>query len=115
MSHIVILVAYVNNLKNELIGYVATNKTTWNAFCLVDLGNKGASFVALPQIPPRNVTWFKKGKWIHWVLIAFEKYFICKKKADTSEPIFEKMGVEAGRYCTPAPEVTPIRNRCSLP
>jgi len=25
----------------------------------------GAAFVAIPQIPPRNVTWFKKGKWVH--------------------------------------------------
>jgi len=82
--------AIVHNLKNELTGYVATEKATWNAFCLADLGNTGAAFVALPQIPPRNVTWFKKGKWVHWAKIAFEKYFIRKMKTGTSEPIFEK-------------------------
>jgi sulfide:quinone oxidoreductase len=82
--------AIVHNLKNELTGYVAQEKATWNAFCLADLGDKGAAFVALPQIPPRNVTWFKKGKWVHWAKIAFEKYFIHKMKSGTSEPIFEK-------------------------
>ena len=29
------------------------------------MGDTGAAFVALPQIPPRNVNWFKKGKWVH--------------------------------------------------
>jgi sulfide:quinone oxidoreductase len=82
--------AIVHNLKNELTGYVAQEKATWNAFCLADLGDTGAAFVALPQIPPRNVTWFKKGKWVHWAKIAFEKYFIRKMKSGTSEPIFEK-------------------------
>jgi sulfide:quinone oxidoreductase len=82
--------AIVHNLKNELTGYIAQEKATWNAFCLADLGDKGAAFVALPQIPPRNVTWFKKGKWVHWAKIAFEKYFIRKMKIGTTEPIFEK-------------------------
>jgi len=82
--------AIVHNLKNELTGYVAQEKATWNAFCLADLGDTGAAFVALPQIPPRNVTWFKKGKWVHLAKIAFEKYFIRKMKSGTSEPIFEK-------------------------
>lgn len=82
--------AIVHNLKNEITGYVAQEKATWNAFCLADLGDKGAAFVALPQIPPRNLTWFKAGKWVHWAKIAFEKYFIRKMKKGTPEPIFEK-------------------------
>ena len=63
---------------------------TWNAICLADMGDTGAAFVALPQIPPRNVAWFKKGKWVHMAKIAFEKYFIRKMKKGTSEPIYEK-------------------------
>ncbi len=35
-----------------------------------------AAFVALPQIPPRDVNWFKTGKWVHLAKIAFEKYFM---------------------------------------
>ena len=63
------------------------------------MGDTGAAFVALPQIPPRNVAWFKKGKWVHLAKIAFEKYFIRKMKKGTSEPLYEKhilsmMGIE---------------------
>jgi sulfide:quinone oxidoreductase len=82
--------AIVRNIKAELTGYVPTAKATWNAFCLADLGDTGAAFIALPQIPPRNVTWFKKGRWVHWAKIAFEKYFLRKMRKGVSEPIFER-------------------------
>ncbi|MCB1892901.1 MAG: NAD(P)/FAD-dependent oxidoreductase, partial [Rhodocyclaceae bacterium] len=49
------------------------------------------AFVALPQIPPRNVNWFSEGKWVHLAKIAFEKYFMRKMKKGSSEPVFEKM------------------------
>ena len=39
---------------------------TWNAICLADMGDTGVSVVALPQMAPRNVTWAKKGKWVHF-------------------------------------------------
>lgn len=82
--------AIVHNIRDELTGYSATTQASWNAFCLADMGDKGAAFVALPQIPPRNVTWFKTGRWVHWAKVGFEKYFIRKMKKGTSEPIFEK-------------------------
>ena len=82
--------AVVHNIKNELEGNKPTAKGTWNAICLADMGDTGAAFVALPQIPPRNVNWFKKGKWVHLAKIAFEKYFIRKMKKGSSEPIYEK-------------------------
>lgn len=82
--------AIVHNIKAEITGYPVASKATWNAFCLADLGNTGAAFIALPQIPPRNVTWFKKGKWVHWAKIAFEKYFLYKMKTGVSEPFVEK-------------------------
>ena len=82
--------AIVHNIKADLTGYPAASKATWNAFCLADLGDTGAVFIALPQIPPRNVTWFKKGKWVHWAKIAFEKYFLRKMRIGVSEPFIEK-------------------------
>jgi sulfide:quinone oxidoreductase len=54
------------------------------------MGDTGAAFVALPQIPPRNVNWFKKGKWVHLGKVAFEKYFLYKMKNGSAEPIYEK-------------------------
>jgi sulfide:quinone oxidoreductase len=82
--------AIVHNIADELSGKEGTTLATWNAICLADMGDTGAAFVALPQIPPRNVAWFKKGKWVHMAKIAFEKYFIRKMKKGTSEPIYEK-------------------------
>lgn len=86
--------AIVHNIKAQITGYPIASKATWNAFCLADLGDTGAAFIAIPQIPPRNVTWFKKGKWVHWAKIAFEKYFIYKMKRGVSEPLFEKWALK---------------------
>ncbi|MEJ6002248.1 NAD(P)/FAD-dependent oxidoreductase [Paucibacter soli] len=82
--------AIVHNIAAELAGQPAESKGSWNAICLADMGNTGAAFVALPQIPPRNVNWFKKGKWVHLAKIAYEKYFMYKMKTGSSEPIYEK-------------------------
>ena len=82
--------AIAHNIRDELAGKPATESGTWNAICLADMGDTGAAFVAIPQIGPRNVNWFKKGKWVHLAKIAFEKYFIRKMKKGTSEPIYEK-------------------------
>ena len=80
----------VHNIADELKGATPNTTATWNAICLADMGDTGAAFVAIPQIPPRNVAWFKKGKWVHLAKIAFEKYFIRKMKKGTSEPLYEK-------------------------
>jgi len=82
--------AIVRNIKAEVTGYPVASKATWNAFCLADMGDTGAAFIAIPQIPPRNVTWFKKGIWVHWAKIAFEKYFLYKMRKGVSEPFIEK-------------------------
>ncbi len=83
--------ATVCNIREELDGKEPSHKATWNAVCLADFGDTGVAFVALPQIPPRNVNWFSEGKWVHLAKIAFEKYFLRKMKKGSSEPVFEKM------------------------
>ena len=87
--------AIVHNIESVLENKPLTHKGTWNAICLADMGDTGAAFVALPQIPPRNVAWMKKGKWVHLAKIAFEKYFIRKMKKGTSEPVYEKYILKA--------------------
>ena len=89
------ITAIVHNIAAELEGKPADAKGTWNAICLADMGDTGAAFVALPQIPPRNVNWFKKGKWVHLAKVAFEKYFMYKMKNGTSEPLYEKHVLKA--------------------
>jgi len=87
--------AIVHNIQAELAGKEPNTRGTWNAICLADMGDTGAAFVALPQIPPRNVAWSKKGKWVHLAKIGFEKYFIRKMKKGTSEPLYEKYVMKA--------------------
>jgi sulfide:quinone oxidoreductase len=82
--------AATQNISEQIAGQAPTHKATWNAVCLADLGDTGIAFVALPQIPPRNVNWFSQGKWVHVAKVAFEKYFMRKMKKGTSEPVFEK-------------------------
>ncbi|MEP7327797.1 MAG: FAD/NAD(P)-binding oxidoreductase [Betaproteobacteria bacterium] len=87
--------AAVHNISEELHGKQPTARATWNAVCLADFGDTGACFVALPQIPPRNVNWFSEGKWVHLAKIAFEKYFMRKMKKGTTDQVFEKLVLNA--------------------
>jgi len=82
--------AAAHNIRALLDGKVPVEKATWNAICLADFGDTGAAFVALPQIPPRNVNWFKEGKWVHLAKVAFEKYFMHKMKSGNTDPLYEK-------------------------
>jgi len=83
------------NIKADIEGREPDTEATWNAICLADMGDTGVAFVAIPQIPPRNVAWMKKGKWVHLAKVAFEKYFIKKMKKGTSEHLYEKYILKA--------------------
>ena len=87
--------ATAHNIRAVLDGREPDRRATWNAICLADFGSTGAAFIALPQIPPRNVNWFSHGRWVHAAKIAFEKYFMHKLKKGTSEPIYEKYVMKA--------------------
>ena len=87
--------AIVHNIEDDIAGKKPSHRATWNAICLADLGDDGVAFVALPQIPPRNVTWAKQGKWVHLAKIAFEKYFMRKMRTGSTEPVYEKYVLKA--------------------
>lgn len=87
--------AICENIVAEISGRPAHARATWNAVCLADFGDTGAAFVALPQIPPRNLTWTKVGKWVHVAKIAFEKYFLHKVKTGDIAPVYEKYVLKA--------------------
>ena len=87
------------NIRALLDGGEAVAEPTLNAVCLADFGDSGVGFVAMPQIPPRNVNWSSRGKHIHLGKIAFEKYFLHKMREGISEPyyerfIFKALGIE---------------------
>jgi len=87
--------ATAHNIREVLDGKSPSHKATWNALCLADMGDNGIVFIAQPQIPPRNVTWSAKGKWVHLGKIAFEKYFMRKVRKGISEPIYERLILKA--------------------
>ena len=87
--------AICENIAAELNGQTATAEATWNAICLADFGDTGAAFVALPEIPPRNVTWAKVGKWVHLAKLAFEKYFLRKVRTGSVSPVYERYVLKA--------------------
>lgn len=87
--------ATAHNIRAVLDGKAPERKATWNAVCLADFGDTGAAFVALPQIPPRNVNWFSHGKWVHLAKVGFEKYFMHKMRKGTTETVYEKVVMEA--------------------
>jgi sulfide:quinone oxidoreductase len=87
--------ATAHNIRAGLDGREPCKKATWNAVCLADMGDTGIAFVALPQIPPRNVSWFSEGRWVHLAKVAFERYFLRKMRQGTSEHVFEKMVLRA--------------------
>jgi len=91
--------AAARNIRLLLDGKQADRQATWNAVCLADFGDKGVAFVAIPEIPPRNVNWSSQGKWVHAAKVAFEKYYLHKIRRGINEPIYEKyvlklMGIE---------------------
>ena len=81
--------AATDNIRSEIEGLEPTAVATWNAICLADMGSTGAAFAAMPQIPPRNKVWMKKGRWVHIAKKAYEKYFIYKMKNGIVEPRIE--------------------------
>lgn len=57
-----------------------------------------SSFLPKSGVEPygsrRNITWAKKGKWVHWSKVAFEKYFIYNMKRGSTDPLFQKLALK---------------------
>ena len=87
--------ATAHNVADLLAGKEPSAEATWNAVCLADFGDNGVAFVALPQIPPRNVNWSSEGYWVHLAKIGFEKYFLRKVRVGSSEPGYERFVMKA--------------------
>jgi len=83
--------AVTNNMRAALEGGEPSHRASWNALCLADFGKQGVAFVALPQIPPRNLNWASRGRWVHWAKIMFENYFLYKVRRGRSESAYERL------------------------
>jgi sulfide:quinone oxidoreductase len=82
--------AIVANIAAEVRGEAPSAKPSLSAICLADAGDDGIAFVAQPELPPRNVTWARKGKWVHLAKVAFEKYFLHKVRTGNTDPVYER-------------------------
>ncbi|THF49586.1 MAG: NAD(P)/FAD-dependent oxidoreductase [Methylophaga nitratireducenticrescens] len=82
--------AAVANIQAAIEDRPIETRASLNAVCLADMGHTGAAFVALPQIPPRNLAWMKKGRWVQMAKIAFEKYFLFRMKRGLPESFYER-------------------------
>jgi len=82
--------ATAHNIRALIDGTTPEHEATWSAACLADFGDRGAAFIAVPQIPPRNINWSSEGKWVHYAKIAFEKYFLRKIRKGIAETSYEK-------------------------
>ncbi|HXW72417.1 MAG TPA: FAD-dependent oxidoreductase [Methylocella sp.] len=87
--------AVAENIRDLIAHKEPCREPTWSAVCLADFGNKGVAFVAVPQIPPRNINWTGEGYWVHWAKVAFEKYFLRKVRKGSAEPIYERLIMKA--------------------
>lgn len=87
--------AICENIAAQIAGRAPGAEATWDAICLADFGDTGVAFVALPEIPPRNVTWAKEGKWVHLAKVAFEKYFLRKVRTGSVTPVYERYVLKA--------------------
>ncbi len=90
--------ATARNIRSLVDGKEPAMEASWNAICLADFGDNGVAFVALPQIPPRNVNWAGEGRWARLAKVAFEKYFLRKVRHGQSVPLYEQLALRIAGF-----------------
>lgn len=64
---------------------------TGNGFFMIDYGDRGAAFLAVPQRPPRNIDRIIEGRFVHVAKRAMERYHLRKLRMGVTEPVFERL------------------------
>ena len=82
------------NIQSQLSGRDPSEVPSLSGLCLADLGYTGAALLAVPQVPPRNMTWTRTGKWVRHLKFAFEKYFLRKVRKGIGEPYYERLAMK---------------------
>ncbi len=105
--------AVAHNIARELGVIEAAPVTpTLEAICMADFGATGLIFIAAPVLPDpitgkRRSSVAKRGRWVSWIKIAFEKFFLIKMRLGMSVPWFERWGLRVFGLSL----VEPIPNR----
>jgi len=52
------------NIRDQIDGRAPSQRATWRAVSLADLGAGGLAFIADEEPPPRRIDWFQQGDWV---------------------------------------------------
>ncbi|HIK32791.1 MAG TPA: FAD-dependent oxidoreductase [Oscillatoriales cyanobacterium M59_W2019_021] len=92
--------AVAHNIARELGAISDAPVTpTLEAICMADFGNTGIIFIAAPVLPDlvtgkRRQSIARQGRWVSWIKMAFEKFFLMKMRWGMSVPWFERWGLQ---------------------
>lgn len=122
--------AVAHNIARELgVIQVAPVTPTLEAICMADFGDTGIIFIAAPVLPDsatgkRRISVAKKGRWVNWVKIGFEKFFLTKMRLGMAVPWFERWGLRvlglslveaiAKLEVVEVKEMSPISDECAI-
>lgn len=68
------------NLVDVLNGRDPHTEPSLGVICMDDMGDQAIFLRAKPVLPPRESIQHRKGRWVRWLKIGFEHYFIWKMK-----------------------------------
>jgi sulfide:quinone oxidoreductase len=74
--------AAAHNIAAEMRGGEKISGLCLPATCIADAGDTAFYLYADPFLPPRNKVVHKKGKWAHYLKLAFEKYYLARIRHD---------------------------------
>lgn len=74
--------AAAHNIAAELRGGSKVDGLTLPSTCISDAGDTAFYFSADPFLPPRNKVVHKRGKWAHYLKVAFEQYYLARIRHD---------------------------------
>lgn len=52
------------NIRDQIDGHAPSQRATWRAVSLADLGASGLAFIADEEPPARRIDWFEQGDWV---------------------------------------------------
>jgi len=74
--------AAAHNIAAALKGGTKVDGLALPSTCIADAGDTAFYLVADPFLPPRNHVVHKRGKWAHYLKLAFEQYYLARIRHD---------------------------------
>lgn len=68
------------NVANIIGGREPQPEDSLGVLCMDDMGDQAIFLRAKPVLPPRESIQHSKGRWVRWLKLGFERYFIWKMK-----------------------------------